>query len=227
MIRASELFNQQQHDQVQQTVADAESKTSCEIVPVVASTSGRYDRAEDIVGLWFATIAAVALWLLYPRVAAESGSWGGTPLVLEVLALIAAIVVTFVLGVVVSSRTGWLRRLFTPRQQMEEEVAAAARQVFFDNRVHHTAGSTGILIYVSLLEHQAMVLGDQQVIGHETLGQPFLDQLCEQLTAGLHQGDPTSAICEVINTAGTQLSAALPREAGDVNELHDALVLID
>ena len=76
MQRAANLFSEEQRKQVEQAVIDAEAKTSAEIVPVVATASGRYDRAEDIIGLWLATIAAVAVWLLFPRKAIESGSWG-------------------------------------------------------------------------------------------------------------------------------------------------------
>ncbi len=81
------------------------------------------------------------------------------------------------------------------------------------------------MIYVSLFEHIAVVLGDQQVVSK--LGQPFLDQLCQQLTQALRQGDYTTAICQTITTAGLQLSNAFPRAANDVNELADVLVLID
>ena len=45
-------FSDEQRRAVAQAVAEAEGKTSAEIVPVVATASGRYDRAEDIVGLW-------------------------------------------------------------------------------------------------------------------------------------------------------------------------------
>ena len=110
---------------------------------------------------------------------------------------------------------------------MLEEVAARAQQGFFDKRVHHTSGATGLLVYVSMFEHIAMVLGDQEILDNPGLGQAFLDRLCKKLTDGLHQGNPTDAICEVIAEAGQQLSGPLPRDEGDVNELQDALVLID
>jgi uncharacterized membrane protein len=60
MRRATDLFDQQQRKQVAQAVVEAEANTSCEIVPVVATVSGRYDRPEDIIGLWLAVIAAVS-----------------------------------------------------------------------------------------------------------------------------------------------------------------------
>jgi len=225
MQRASDLFTEQQRKRVEQAVVEAEAQTSCEIVPVVASASGRYDRPEDMIGLWLAVIAAISIWLTLPRPTNESGDWAGMPLYVGVLAMVASVLVAFIVGAVAGSRIGWLRRLFTPRQQMLEEVSSRAREIFFDNRIHHTSGATGLLIYVSLFEHLAVVLGDQEIL--DKLGQPFLDRLCKQLTAGLHQRNPMEALCGVIAEAGEQLSGPLPRAAGDVNELQDALVLID
>lgn len=225
MQRASHFFSEDERQQIEQAVAAAEAQTSCEIVPVVATASGRYDRAEDIIGLWLGVLAAAAVWLTFPRATAEPGSWDGTPFYLGLVTLVVAIVLAFLVGTVLGSRVGWLRRLFTPREQMLDEVTAQARQVFFDRRVHHTSGGTGLLIYVSLFEHVAVVLGDQQVL--ETLGQAALDQLCQQLTQDLHQGDPAAAICRTITQAGTQLATPLPKAAGDTNQLKDTLVLLD
>jgi putative membrane protein len=225
MQRASDVFSEEQKQQVRQTVADAESRTSCEIVPVVATSSGRYDRPEDIVGLWLATITAAVVWAVFPREVAESGSWSAGSVSLGVLMMVTGVVVAFIVGTFGGSRIGWLRRLFSPKKQLQEEVATRARGVFFDNRVHHTAGASGILIYVSLFEHMAVVLGDQEVL--EKLGQSSIDGLCSQLTDELKKSHPADALCAVIATAGDQLAGPLPRAEGDKNELQDALVLID
>lgn len=226
MQKESQLFNEEQRKLVQQAVIEAEKETSCEIVPVVATASGRYDRAEDIIGLWLSILVVITLWLLLPRQSGNSGSWDSSmPQILELLAVVTGIVVAFMAGAVAGSRIGWLRRLFTTRNQMKEEVTAKAREVFFDNRVHHTAGGSGLLIYVSLFERTAMVLGDQNIL--DKLGQSFLDDLCKQLTDSLRINHPSDALSEIISEAGRQLKGSLPWEDGDVNELHDALVLID
>ncbi len=226
MQKASQLFNEEQRKQVQKAVAEAEKQTSCEIVPVVATASGRYDRAEDIIGLWLAMFVVVILWLELPRESGDAGNWSSTmPLYLELLVVVVAGVAAFIAGAVAGSRIGWLRRLFTPRQQMQEEVAARAREVFFDNRVHHTAGGSGLLVYVSLFERTAMVLGDQIIL--DKLGQSFLDDLCKRLTDSLGQNHPADALCGVISEASERLHDPLPWEEGDVNELQDTLVLID
>lgn len=225
MQQASTLFNADQRHRIDQAVAAAEAKTSAEIVPVVATASGRYDRAEDIVGLWLSATATVLLWIFLPRASDEPGSWGGLPLWLQIVFVVAAMVLAFILGAMFGGRVGWLRRLFASRKEMQDDVAARARAVFFDGRIHHTAGATGILLYVSLFEHMAAVIADQKVT--EKLGQSGIDALCSELTAGLHAGDITDALCRSITSAGEKLSAILPRAADDVNELADALVMLD
>ena len=56
---------------------------------------------------------------------------------------------------------------------MRDEVTGRARQVFFDSSICHTIGGTGLLIFVSMFERQAIILADQAV--DERLGQPSLD----------------------------------------------------
>jgi putative membrane protein len=225
MQRATTLFSEQQKQQIEQAVTRAEGGTSAEIVPVVATASGRYDRAEDIVGLWVGVLAMSAVWWMLPRVEAEVGGWGGRSMVMDWGMLVGAMVVGFIVGAVAGSRVGWLRRLFTPRQQMRDEVAARARQVFFDSRVHHTAGRTGLLIYVSLNERMAVVLADQMVL--ERLGQAALDELCGRLTRGLASGNVIEAMCDTIGEAGGRLAGVLPIAGDDRNEIGNALVVID
>ncbi len=225
MKNASTLFTESQRTEIEKAVRDAEARTSCEIVPVVATASGRYDRPEDIVGLWLATGAAVTVWLCFPHHAGGAGTWGGMPTWLRIGIMISAVVGAFIIGAWIGSRIGWLRRLFTPRQQMIQEVETRARGIFFDKRVHHTTGGTGLLIYISLFEHMAVVLGDQTII--EKLGQPFLAELREKLTRDLQTGDISSALTNSIHEAASRLASHLPRATDDVNEFHDTLILLD
>jgi putative membrane protein len=224
MLKATEAISREQRERIEAAVAAAEAKTSCEIVPVVATASGRYDRAEDVFGLWFAVVGAAAVWLILPR-QDDPGAWNGVPVWGEVLVLALTIFGCFIAGCAAASRVAAIRRLFTPRQQMVEEVNIAARRLFFDRRVHHTTGASGLLIFVSLYEHIAVVLGDRSVV--DNLGQSFLDGLCERLTADLKNGEFADAICDVTQYAEAALEAALPRSSSDVNELPNSLILID
>lgn len=225
MKTATNSLTEQARKSIDEAVGKAELRTSAEIVPVLATASGRYDRAEDIIGLWCAGVAVALVWALWPTTADDTGSWGGMPGWYELVALLVAMVAAFIIGAVIGGHIGWLRRLFTPRQQMRDEVQVAARQAFFDNRIHHTAGATGVLIYVSLYEHQAVVLADQQVL--DKVGQPAIDDVCAKLTSKLREGNLAQAFIDAIEATGDMLATPLPRQADDVDELSNALVLVD
>lgn len=225
MQRASQAFSLQDRERINQAVQQAECGTSAEIVPVVASASGRYDRPEDMVGLWLAMAALVVVWFVFPAAQYEYGSWTAAWPHWKLLAMLAAAVLAFVVGTALATYVGPLRRLFTPRTQMTDEVAARAREVFYSQTVHHTAGLTGVLIYVSLYERMAAILADQVVL--DSIGQTTLDELRDTLISGLRGGDVTNAFCQTIQAAGRRLAPVLPRQADDVNELPDALVTLD
>jgi putative membrane protein len=225
MQRMNRLFSETDRLAVNRAVQEAESGTSAEILPVVAASSGRYDRPEDIVGLWFALSGMVLVWTLYPLPQASHGSWASPSPIGQLAALAAAVVGGFVLGAFVGSRVDWLRRLFTPRRQMHEEVLSRARAVFFDNRVHHTKGSSGVLLYISLFERMAAVIADETVF--RKLGQEKIDALCAELTHRLRSGNAAAALAESARSVGQSLTPLLPRAESDDNELPDALLLIE
>ena len=224
MPDVNNLFTDADRQRINQQIQEAESKTSAEIVPVVARSSGRYDRPEDIVGLWFAVVGMIVVWLVYPLPEVDRGGWGGSAPVWQLVAMVAAVVIGFVLGAFVAGRVDWLCRLFAARGEMREEVFSRARAVFFDNRVHHTAGGSGVLLYVSMFEHVAAVIADQTVL--EKCGQEKIDEFCREFTGRLHEGSPTDALCETIKSVGEHLAGLLPRAEDDVNELADALVVL-
>ncbi len=221
----SEIFGDADRERVNQAIQEAESATSAEILPVVARSSGRYDRPEDIVGLWFAALAMIIVWLVFPLPRIEVGNWDAPAPVWQLVALLAGALVGFVAGAFVGGRVDWLRRLFTPRTQMREEVYGRAREVFFDKRVHHTGGGSGVLLYVSLFEHMAAVIADQSIL--DKLGQEHIDKLCRELTQRLHEGTVIDALCGTATSLGRRLAPLLPRAEDDVNELSDALVVIE
>jgi putative membrane protein len=223
MKRASSLFSEEDRRRVTEAVAKAEARTAAEIVPVVSASSGRYDRAEDIVGLWCGLLALSVGWWLAQRV--ELSDWGVPRLRLGLPSLVGLVFGGWVLGVILAHLSSGLRRLFTPRSEQKAEVERAARQVFFDRRVHHTEGGSGLLVYVSLFEHMAVVLADAQVL--EKLGQPKLDALCANLVSALRKGAYTDALCHTIEQAGLVLAESLPRQEQDRNEIPDALVVMD
>ena len=225
MKRASKYFSDGEKLRIEQAVAEAEAETSAEILPVLASSSGRYDRAEDIAGVWLSIIFMTLTWAVLQTQSAEAAQWGSTWARFELPLLVLAVIVGYGLGMTIATYSWTLRRLFTPKKHMCAEVELAAGHAFFDRRVHHTQGDTGILIYISLFEHGARILADQTA--HEKLGQEALDELCKKLIDGIKAGDLATALCEVIKDAGERLAKVLPRTDGDHNELENTLIILD
>ena len=62
---ASSLFSTEDKMSVEMAISEAEKMTAGEIVPVIATVSGRYDRAEDLFGLVFALVVLTATWMLF------------------------------------------------------------------------------------------------------------------------------------------------------------------
>ena len=225
MKRASKYFSEGEKQRIEQAVTEAEAKTSAEIVPVLASASGRYDRAEDIAGVWLSIIAMGLTWAVLQTQSAEAAQWGSTWARFELPILILAVIAGYGLGMTIATYSWTLRRLFTPKKHMASEVDERAGHVFFDRRVHHTDGDTGLLIYISLFERGAKFLADQTA--HEKLGQAALDELCNELIDGIKAGDLATALCEAIKDAGNRLEKVLPRTDDDRNEIENALVILD
>ncbi len=78
---------------------------------------------------------------------------------------------------------------------------------------------------MSLEERTAVVLADSQVL--TAIWQTGVDELCQLLTEKLRVGSPCEALSHAIRGAGQRLATALPRSSNDVNELPDALIIID
>ena len=121
-MRKKPLLSDEQCSAVHREIAAAERRTSAEILPAVARASGRYDRAEDVVGLWFGLLLCATIWYFFQGV----GGSGGWSSILEVRmgfwAVAVAVVLGFIVGVIVGGRVHWLRRLFTSNLEMEQEV---------------------------------------------------------------------------------------------------------
>jgi putative membrane protein len=156
MKTASSLFNAEDIRSVEVAIAEAEKMTAGEIVPVVATVSGRYDRAEDLFGLVFALIALTTIWMLFQST--TETDWAVTQsAVLGLPAIVGILIGGFVIGAVLATHFPVLRLPFIARAEMLEEVERRALETFQRERVRDTSSSTGVLIYVSLYEHLVKV----------------------------------------------------------------------
>ena len=229
MKKSSQYFTEVERKNICKAVQEAELKTSAEIIPVAVTSSGRYDRAEDIIGLLLGIVVMVnvlAFMPEYDRGGVASWSDNFFQQIPFTLYLIASLIAGFMVGVIVSNRLAWLKKLFTPQIEMRDEVISNASKIFYDQRVHHTSSESGLLIFISFFEKRAVILGDEKI--EKDLGIDTIETLCQKLTASLKEKkSPADSMIKIIEEAGSLLADSLPRNDSDENELSDALVCID
>jgi len=223
MQKASALFSTQDRDAIAKAIGDAEQATAGEIVPVVATASGRYDRAEDLFGVLTATVALAIAWWLWP---ASQAQWSSE--VSSGPGLVAALVIVwlgFLLGATLATRLPVLRLPFVSKNEMRDEVERRALECFQRFRLRATKGGTGILIYVSLHERMVRVVGDDGIASK--LSQSDWDGIRDGLIRDLAAQRPTQGLVTAIQASGALLAQHFPIQADDQNELGNELHLID
>jgi putative membrane protein len=224
--RASQLFSEIDRKLIATAIERAEERTSAEIVPVVASASGRYDRAEDIFGFLMGLGAVSLGWLTCPYMHSEAEWSQGMFLSASGLwPVLASMVAGFVAGSALASYFPIFKLPFIPGKEMDEEVKRAAEAAFMSSKIRKTAGATGVLLYVSLLERRVLVLPDD-TIAEKLPGQDW-KEICDSLVAGMKRQSPVQALAEAVAGCGDILSEALPRGEDDLDELRNELRLID
>ncbi|HET9228611.1 MAG TPA: hypothetical protein VFR31_18175 [Thermoanaerobaculia bacterium] len=186
-----------------EAVREVEACTSAELVIAVRARSGSYLHADLIAGI-LTGLAALAFLLFSAR---EFG----------LLAFIVDTAVAGILGGLTASRFPGLRRLLTRPAVRRRLAEIMARDLFVEKRVHGTAGRTGFLLYVSVLEREAVVVTD---IGLETLAATELwRKTIAEIESGVRQGEDGIRTAARIRSFASVCGPALPRMADDVDEL--------
>lgn len=225
-VRPRDLLKAEELDAVATWLAEAEAATSGEIVPVIAARSGRYARAESIIAILFALIVLAVAWALFQDVTAVGGDWStGNNLRLGLTAVTAIVLASFFAGTYVATQVPALVRPFVSRAERLEEVNRSAAEAFRYFRVGRTAGGTGILIYVSLLERVVTVSGDEPI--SEKLAQGDWEEVRDAILSGLRVSQPAAGLKSAIEKAGALLATHFPAQPGDVNELRNSLYLVN
>jgi len=220
---ASQLLSVDDRKAVSAAVAEAEKKTSAEIVPVVATSSDRYERAEDIVGLVTALVAVAATWTQFQHVRTD---WEDAPeLSLQLPFVLAIFGAGWAIGLLLAKGIPALKRLAIPRKVALGRVLIAAHHAFDSLHVRNTSGREGVVIFVSLFEHRVCVWADEAVSAK--IPEAAWQEACETLVKALKSGKPRDGFVDAIKKLGDVLAKDFPVRPTDVNELSNELRILD
>lgn len=115
-----------------------------------------------------------------------------------------------------------LKTSFVGRLRLEEAVREKAVRAFYEKGLYKTKANTGVLFFISLLEHKVWVLADKGI--YEKIDQHTLNTYALTVSKGIKESNACNALCQAINEAGKILAQHFPLSHGDTNELSDQLM---
>jgi putative membrane protein len=209
-----------ERDAVTAAVAAAEAGSDGEIVTVVSDSSDAYHD----VALHYAVaavLAVTAVAAMWPGLLASDGGWGGGDRGRELLLLLIAQAVAFLL---VRFALAWrpLRLLLTPRATLSRRVRRRAVQYFRLAAENRTEGREAVLLYLSVAEHRAELIADAAV--HKAVAPEAWGAAMAALVDAVRAGRPGDGMVAAVGAIGTILSEHFPKTAANPNEIPDRVI---
>ena len=216
-MNTNTFFSGDELRRVEDAVKQAENGISGEIVPVFVSRSDTYEQGNLRAGFLVLSFSAVVWILLYEFFSGWGARWYFTP-----EALISIMVFAFCAGFFLARFVAAFRLLFILEKEKAESVDKAANIAFLKEEVFNTHKRTGILIFISMLEHRVEVLGDTGISEKVTPEEWY--HVVEIIVNGLKSNRKVEGICEGIQESrALLLKNGFVAAGGDTNELPNNL----
>ena len=213
------------HARVSAAIAAAEAKSDGEIIAISAEQSDAYHD----VGLHWAVPAMVAVLVFFAALPGQLegwydrlSGWSTQPGMRELLTLLLFFALLKFLVVLFLLKWRPLRMLLTPGSTKTRRVRRRAVMLFKTGAERRTIGRTGILIYLSMAEHRAEIVGDE-AITKVTTPETWGDAMAALLT-DVKQGRPADGIVAAVGIIGEVLAQHFPKSSEDTNEIPDKLI---
>lgn len=201
------VMNDADLDWIDKIIQKVEKTTSGEIVLLVRPSSDPYTRIN-----W---ALAMAGWLVASSAFLMLGSWH-----LSVLSLLSWQMVAATAGWFMGDVSGLKRKLLT-QKIIRYRVHREAMASFLSHGLHRTREHTGVLIYLSQLEHQVEIVADSGI--HQKVGESYWQARVKEIVDGIRAGRPKEALIETIEKIGGELSEHFPPRPDNPDELPNTL----
>ncbi|NIJ65456.1 putative membrane protein [Sphingomonas leidyi] len=216
----------QDREAVTAAVTTAELTTNGEIVTVVA---GRSDAYHDVALHWavlaMLLVLALLAWQPWPAEWLHTrfvDSWAQVVPARWYLTIALVLMAATFLVARVALAFDALRLFLTPGATKTRRVHRRALELFRAAAEKRTRGSTGVLVYLSLAEHRAVILADEGI--HSKVTADVWGAAMTALVGGLKADRAGEGMAEAVRQIGLVLAEHFPRSADDVNELPDRVI---
>lgn len=216
------LFTEDERVRIAEHIAEVEARTAGEIVPYVVMQSDAYPIARwrgaavaILIGLAVLGVLSVTSVLSVTGVPADIDLWHGRMLLPVLLGLGAT-------GAVVGGTFPPLVRTLTGADTLHQAAHRRAMQAFVDEEVFATRDRTGILMFVSLLEHRIEVIAD---VGISAQVDPATwSSIAEAIRDGMAAGSLADGLVNGLKRCQSILgNAGIERRDDDTDELPNTI----
>jgi putative membrane protein len=209
-VDSRHLFSAADEEAIRAAVEDAERRSAGEVVPWIVEACDPYPEAAWK-GAALGALLGMALGLGAHLLA---GAWGAALLWL-VLPAFAGGATGLALGGLPA-----VKRLLVDEAVFSHRVRTTAEAAFLRGEVFATSERTGILVFLALLEHRVVVLGDAGI--NERVRPEEWQAIADEIVAGVRRSRPAAALASGIEACGRLLAErGVAQLEEDLNELPD------
>ncbi len=233
-IKSDTFFTEDEKNRIEESIKEAESHTSGEIVTMLVEKSDGYKDIDMMAGIIISAVISVyPAELVYTcseillRKFLPSMNWltqipDGLRFITGLSAFIALTVMLSFPVKFIFSQFPSFKRFILSIKRMDAEVRERAIRGFNELGLNTTRDATGVLFLISLLEKRVYVLADHGI--YTKINQDTLDRYAASIGKGIASGKGGEALCNAIKEAGKELEKHFPRRRDDANELPDRIV---
>jgi putative membrane protein len=203
------LVDEKGRQRIAAAIEAVETRTSGEIVAVVAADSSDY---LYVPFMWAALIALLVPWPFIHF------TW----MTVHTIWLLQLCVFAALLALLFHRPIRFaLVPTFTKRQRAHRRAV----EQFLTQNLHTTAGRTGVLLFVSVAERYVEVLADAGI--HKKVPQAEWQGIVDTLTAAIGRGRSTDGFVAAVEAIGNQLALHFPPGSSDKSRLPNHLIVLD
>lgn len=212
-------------DSIKSAVHKAESGTTGEIAIAATEESSDYSFFELFSSVLLGALVFAVTILLHGKIEALAGrlfwideAWHATAI--SGIVSFAVIALAFL-----AANIPAVDRLVIPRHVQKSRVYNRAIRHFVESGVYATADRTGILIFISAMEHEVRIIADEGI--HKKIPQDKWDEIASNLAIGIRDRKTEEALVAAIRSCGGLLAEHFPARAENPNEIPDGLVILE
>lgn len=210
---------------IAEAVENVEKKTNGEISLAIVKQSDDYSVMELLLAISFSFIVAI-VFIIFSKNIREFLSrffWHFSDMHFLLAFFISSSLPLPIIFAILN--IGSFERIFIPKRIRYENVKKRAMLHFVENGLYRTKDSSGILIFVSVLEHVVFVFADEGI--HKKTAENTWNEICSKLVIALKNKEAGKGFVEAVQTCGEILKELFPAQDDNPNELSNSLAILE